>query len=290
MMDTNNFEGKIGVGEREGRVFSSLVAKRHYYMSHGIGRSGDIRAEQPKAAGSSLMLKLTEYLVRDVLSTCGYQKLKEVMIVPLATGMSISLVLSALKSSVNSTENKTENTNEITVTSPVKQKKYVLWPRIDQKTCLKCIYTSGLEAIVVENILIGDALRTDCAQIESILATRNDEILCVLSTTSCFAPRVPDDIEKIAELCKKYSVFHVINNAYGLQCSKIANSVNQAHKKGTVSCLISSTDKNLLVPVGGSLIYSRDKKIIDTITQIYPGRASAGPIIDVFITLLSMGK
>lgn len=189
------------------------------------------------------------------------------MIVPLATGMSISLVLSALKSSINSSENKVSNTNEdTTITSPGKQKKYVLWPRIDQKTCLKCIYTSGLEAIVVENILVGEALKTDCNAIESILAAQNDEILCVLSTTSCFAPRVPDDIEKIAELCKKYNVFHVINNAYGLQCSKIANSVNQAHKKGTVSCLISSTDKNLLVPVGGSLIYSRDKKIIDTIT------------------------
>jgi O-phospho-L-seryl-tRNASec:L-selenocysteinyl-tRNA synthase len=41
-------------------------------MSHGIGRSGDIAAEQPKAAGSSLMYKLTCYLARDALKVMGY--------------------------------------------------------------------------------------------------------------------------------------------------------------------------------------------------------------------------
>lgn len=29
---------------------------------------------------------------------------------------------------------------------------YVLWPRIDQKTCLKCIFTANLVPIVIENI------------------------------------------------------------------------------------------------------------------------------------------
>lgn len=29
-MDSNNFEGVIGVGEREGRVYSELVRKRHF--------------------------------------------------------------------------------------------------------------------------------------------------------------------------------------------------------------------------------------------------------------------
>lgn len=29
-MDSNNFLGNCGVGEREGRVASSLVARRHY--------------------------------------------------------------------------------------------------------------------------------------------------------------------------------------------------------------------------------------------------------------------
>lgn len=34
-MDTNNFIKKVGVGEREGRVYSKLVAQKNYHMSHG---------------------------------------------------------------------------------------------------------------------------------------------------------------------------------------------------------------------------------------------------------------
>jgi len=41
-------------------------------MGHGIGRSGDIAATQPKAAGSSLILKLTKFLARDAIKTCGF--------------------------------------------------------------------------------------------------------------------------------------------------------------------------------------------------------------------------
>lgn len=34
-MDSNNFLGNCGVGEREGRVASALVARRHYrYVSY----------------------------------------------------------------------------------------------------------------------------------------------------------------------------------------------------------------------------------------------------------------
>ena len=47
-MDSNNFLDNVGVGEREARVACSLVAKRHYRLSHGMGRSGDVAAEQPK--------------------------------------------------------------------------------------------------------------------------------------------------------------------------------------------------------------------------------------------------
>jgi hypothetical protein len=52
MMDSNNFENNVGVGEREARVFSPLVARRHFRLAHGIGRSGDIAAEQPKVRES----------------------------------------------------------------------------------------------------------------------------------------------------------------------------------------------------------------------------------------------
>lgn len=47
-MDSNNFLGNVGVGEREARSACPLVARRHYRLAHGIGRSGDIAAEQPK--------------------------------------------------------------------------------------------------------------------------------------------------------------------------------------------------------------------------------------------------
>jgi O-phospho-L-seryl-tRNASec:L-selenocysteinyl-tRNA synthase len=47
-MDSNNFRSSAGVGEREGRIACPLVARRHYNLAHGIGRSGDIAAEQPK--------------------------------------------------------------------------------------------------------------------------------------------------------------------------------------------------------------------------------------------------
>lgn len=36
VMDSNNFLGNCGVGEREGRVASSLVARRHYRFKLGI--------------------------------------------------------------------------------------------------------------------------------------------------------------------------------------------------------------------------------------------------------------
>lgn len=48
LMDSNNFVDNVGVGEREARVASGLVARRHYHLAHGIGRSGDVTAEQPK--------------------------------------------------------------------------------------------------------------------------------------------------------------------------------------------------------------------------------------------------
>jgi len=46
-----------------------------------------------------------------------------------------------------------------------------------------------------------------------------------MSTTSTFAPRVPDRVDEIALIAKKYGVYHVINNAYGIWCSKIAHTI-----------------------------------------------------------------
>ncbi len=44
MMDSNNFPGNCGVGEREGRIFSRIVSDKNFALAHGIGRSGDVNA------------------------------------------------------------------------------------------------------------------------------------------------------------------------------------------------------------------------------------------------------
>ena len=53
--------------------------------------------------------------------------------------------------------------------------------------------SAGFTPIVIENILEGDELRTNVEAIEQeILRVGSEQILCVHTTTSCFAPRVPE--------------------------------------------------------------------------------------------------
>jgi hypothetical protein len=54
--------------------------------------------------------------------------------------------------------------------------------------------------------------------------------------------------------------------------------------------VVQSTDKNFMVPVGGAVVVSPSATFIDTVAAAYPGRASMTPILDLFITLLSMGQ
>lgn len=96
-MDSNNFLDNVGVGEREARVASELVARRHYRLAHGVGRSGDIAAEQPKAAGSSLLARLTHLLAADALEAAGMAEVGAALVVPLATGMALTATLLALR-------------------------------------------------------------------------------------------------------------------------------------------------------------------------------------------------
>ncbi|XP_064602411.1 LOW QUALITY PROTEIN: O-phosphoseryl-tRNA(Sec) selenium transferase-like [Liolophura sinensis] len=271
LMDSNNFPGNCGVGEREARIASGLVARRHFRLGHGIGRSGDIAAIQPKAAGSSLLMKLTNSMALDVLKLSGVQLVAGCFVVPMATGMSLALCMSTFR-------------------QKRRKARYVLWPRIDQKSCLKSVLAAGFELVVVENRLEGDELRTDLVRLEEKMKELGVEnILCVLSTTSCFSPRVPDSLEEIGSLCQKYSIPHLVNNAYGVQASKCTHLLQQAARVGRVDAFVQSTDKNFMVPVGGSVIAGFDKTFVEEIGKMYPGRASASPSIDLFITLLSLG-
>jgi O-phospho-L-seryl-tRNASec:L-selenocysteinyl-tRNA synthase len=57
-----------------------------------------------------------------------------------------------------------------------------------------------------------------------------------------------------------------------------------------VDYIVSSLDKNFMIPVGGACVMSPSEDCIAALSKSYPGRASITPILDLFITLLSMGK
>eukprot|EP00752_Nemacystus_decipiens_P001780 g1720.t1 len=272
LMDSNNFSENVGVGEREGRVYSGLVARRNYRLSHGVGRSGDVAEVQPKAAGSSLLAKLAHALARDALRLAGLGNARACLVLPMATGMSLALTLAALRAAKPAA-------------------KAVVWPRMDQKSCLKAIVTAGFTPVVVENLIEGDAVVTDVEGVRAAVERCGaDNVLCVVTTTSCFAPRMPDKVDAIARVCDAKGVGHVINNAYGVQCSQTCRLINRAMSVGRVDAVVQSTDKNFLVPVGGAVVCGPDAAFIEQVGKSYAGRASSGPCLDLFITLLSMGE
>lgn len=104
-------------------------------------------ANQPKAAGSSLLLQLTKYLIASALHELNYNFVKDVLPLPLATGMSLTLAF-------------------LTLSELRPNRKFVIWSRIDQKTCLKAIQGANLQAVVVELVLKGDFLCSDVERIE----------------------------------------------------------------------------------------------------------------------------
>lgn len=272
--DTNNFAGNVGVGEREGRIISDLVRRRHFGLTHGIGRSGDVMAEQPKAAGSSLIVQLTRYLALDAIHIAGIKAAKSCCVLPAATGLTMTLVFLALKQ-----------------LRPAGR--YVVWSRIDQKSCFKAIGAAGLKPLVVELSPVegSDALGTDLEGIRAaVQSVTPEQVLCICTTTSTFAPRVPDSVDEVAVIAKELDVPHVINNAYGLQCSKCTHLIESGCRRGRIDCFVQSTDKNFLVPVGGAIVAGPNSLIVDKVAGMYPGRASMSPLLDLFITLLSLGS
>merc|ERR1712038_1031278 len=134
-LDSNNWQNAIPCGEREGRVFSSLAKSRHFNLSHGIGRSGNIKAIQPKARGSSALLSLAQALVCDAMTIAGYKKsassTKNSLLLPCATGLALSLCFSVLK-----------------IQFPGKNT--IVWMRIDQGSCYKSMVLNGFRIVVVE--------------------------------------------------------------------------------------------------------------------------------------------
>ena len=203
----------------------SLVGIR---LAHGVGRSGDIAAAQPKAAGSSIIAQITNSLLLDLIRHAGKRSIyslsllaltspyvytisvyclfpitgvrsaQKCVLLPVATGMALLLVLLTLRQKRPTAH-------------------HVIWPRVDQKSCFKCIVSagpiwsralcvcvcvcmilvglslSGFQPEVVENVLEGDELRTDVIAVEEQIRNLGAEtVACVFTTTSCFAPRAYD--------------------------------------------------------------------------------------------------
>uniref|UniRef100_A0A182NSL0 O-phosphoseryl-tRNA(Sec) selenium transferase n=1 Tax=Anopheles dirus TaxID=7168 RepID=A0A182NSL0_9DIPT len=286
LLDTNNFPSRCGVGEREGRVICDLVRRRHYNFAHGIGRSGNLMDAQPKAAGSTIMSNLTNNLVRDLICSIGIPTCTKAIVVPLATGMTVMLTLRAIHSKRPTS-------------------RFVLWSRVDQQSCFKSIVAAGLTPVIIDSLLASECCETDRTQTQhepvSTFATDvvafetkiqelgAEHICCILSTTSCFAPRSSDDLGALSKLCQNYDIPHVVNNAYGLQSSYFCHQLNQGSRVGRIDAFIQSTDKNLLVPVGGAIVAGFQNDTVETVARLYPGRASCSQSLDVLMTLLSLG-
>lgn len=251
-MDSNNFLDSVGVGEREARLASGLVARRHYGLAHGVGRSGDVAAEQPKAAGSSLLARLAALLAGHALEMAGLAEVGPPLVLPLATGMALTATLLALRS----------------LRPPPARR--VLWLRVDQKTCLKAIAAAGYEVVVVPPARQGDQLVTDLPALAAALADDGGPATAaaVVTTTSCFAPRAADDVVGVARLCARAGVPHVVNNAYGVQSAALCAAITSAWRKGRVDAVVQA--RAGATPAAGTHPLPRDACLP---REAAPGRA-----------------
>ncbi len=271
-MDTDKDNNAARVGEREARIASKLQLKTSAGFCHGVGRSGFLTAAQPKAPGGSIMYELSNYLARNIMKYTGLPNIKDAIIVPLCTGMSLSLTLGALKPDQS-------NINSIS-------KRTVLVPQIDHKSLLKSIDLIGFKAKIVPGQIFGDAVRIP---IEDIKKELDDDCFAVISITSFFPPRENDDIKEISKFAQQNNLVHIIINAYGVQAPKWMQLIRSGIDAGRVDAIIQSTDKNFLTPVGGAVIASPSKENIKKISQAYAGRASATPIVNFLISMLALG-
>jgi O-phospho-L-seryl-tRNASec:L-selenocysteinyl-tRNA synthase len=271
-MDTDKDVNAARVGEREARIISKLQLKTSAGFCHGVGRSGFLTAAQPKAPGGSIMYELTNHLAHSILRNTGLPNIKDAITVPLCTGMSLSLTLGALNQESTSVNSKT--------------KRMVLVPQIDHKSLLKSISLMGFEAKVVPGQIFGDAVRIPFEEIKN---NYEDDCFAIISITSFFPPREHDDLKEISKFAKEKNLTHIIINAYGVQSPDWMKLIRSAIDAGRVDAIIQSTDKNFLTPVGGALIASPSKQNITKISQSYAGRASATPVVNFLISILSMG-
>jgi O-phospho-L-seryl-tRNASec:L-selenocysteinyl-tRNA synthase len=268
LMDTDKDPKSIRIGEREGRISSMIQEELVSGFCHGVGRSGNLIDPQPKAPGASVMYGLTNSILKSFLKNLGLNVYS--MATPVATGMSIALCLSASR--------KTYNSN------------VVVYPYAAHKSPIKAVSFAGLRMRFVETKLYEDAVKVDVNDIEDAIKReiKYNNNPCVLSTLTFFPPREGDDIEEIAKICEEYDIPHIINGAYAIQNNFYIDKLKKAFRY-RVDAVVSSSDKNLLTPIGGGIIYSKNKEFLKEVSYSYPGRACATPIVNILVSMLSMG-
>nr|MDO8083263.1 O-phosphoseryl-tRNA(Sec) selenium transferase [Candidatus Sigynarchaeum springense]MDO8116365.1 O-phosphoseryl-tRNA(Sec) selenium transferase [Candidatus Sigynarchaeota archaeon] len=274
-MDTDKDEAAARVGEREGRTASEYVLSLAAGFAHGVGRSGDISAVQPKAAGGSLLHILANRVATSLIKGIGLPAVDTSMVLPLASGMSIALCLAAIHRAWM----------EQTPGDPW-QRTEVIYPRVDHKSPLKGIELAGFRPVVVEGHLDGDAV---IVPVEAVKNSITSKTAAILSTTAFFPPRSTDDIKGIAKLAKDAGIPHVVNNSYGLQSDAYLKLLRGAMEAGRIDYIVQSTDKNFLTPVGGAVICSQFKDRIESVGRSYAGRATAQPIVQFLAAALTYG-
>jgi O-phospho-L-seryl-tRNASec:L-selenocysteinyl-tRNA synthase len=265
-MDTDKDPKGIRVGEREARVASKLVFELAGGFCHGVGRSGNILDLQPKAVGSSQAYLLANKLALDMLQKFGARNLNSACVLPVATGMALGLSASVARAK--------------------SKKKEVVYPRIDHKSPLKGLQLAGLNVKTIEPIVSGDSVKVPVEKVQKAI---NSKTAAIVSTTTFFPPREPDDIKALAKLAEEENVFHIINNAYGVQSKQIMKLIHGAIDAGRVDLIVQSTDKNFLTPIGGAIVASPEPRLVEKVAQAYPGRASSAPIIQFLSAILSLG-
>lgn len=268
MMDTDKDHQAARVGEREARVASPLVSELAADFCHGVGRGGEIFAAQPKAPGASIMYTIANILASDAIRKFGAPNLKHALLLPLPTGMSIGLTISAMRQKKK------------------RKGKYVVHPQIDHKSPLKAIELIGLELKIIEGELKGDAVIVTPERVEEAI---DDETVAILSTTTFFPPREPDDVKEIAKIAQEKDIPHVINNAYGIQSREIMKRIRSAVDAGRVDAVVQSTDKNFLTPVGGAIVAAPKQETLGAISEQYAGRATAAPVTQFLAAILALG-
>lgn len=266
-LDTDKDPEAARVGEREARVASPFIGRLSVGFNHGIGRSGQLAAPQPKAPGASLMQQVANNVALDAIRKLGLSNVKSGIVTPLSTGMSISLVLGALRREMGITR--------------------VIYPRVDHTSPRRAIALAGLEMVEVPTIIDGDAVTPELSVLEKKI--KETDSTAVLATTTFFPPRASDPVKDIAKFCAKYEVPLVINNAYGVQSQQTMKEIRSAIDAGRVDAVVQSSDKNFLAPVGASVITSPSKEFIEQVAETYAGRASAAPVVQTLAALLAIG-